>query len=773
MPSSTRYFKKQTVDYIKKHYNQDSKILDIGPGIGTYYEILASEGYKNIDCVEAFGKYVDDYKLIEKYNNVFIGPIQHQNINFNEYDLIIMGDVLEHMSYGDAKNVLQKMLSTDVIIAIPFLAEQGIHFDNEYEIHIQSDLDIPTFFTRYPEFKPLCIRYDYGVFVKRESLDIFFEEDSNSITEEYKEFLNKRFPLSKIKIVGADNTFIKKDSTNIAKQLVQGKTTVVTGLWNIKRDGLSEGWSRPFQHYLDKFEELLKVPHNLIVYGEQELEQFVWKHRRIENTQFIIREQGWFKNEIYDKIQKIRTDPNWYNQTGWLPESTQAKLDMYNPIVMSKMFLLNDARILDKFNSDNLYWIDAGITNTVHSGYFTHDKVLDKLTKYVDKFSFICFPYNASNEIHGFSYPKINEYAADDVRLVARGGVFGGPKNTISDINGIYYQLLTDTLRDGYMGTEESIFSIMLYSHSDKIDYFEIEENGLLNKFFEDLKNDTLEKKSKRKTTNISTGEIGLYIITYNSPNQVQTLINSMLEYDVNFINKPKKFLLDNSTNIETQPAYKDLCEKYNFTHIKKDNIGICGGRQFIAEHAAEQQLGAYFFFEDDMFFYPKQGEVCRNGFNRKVDNLYNTLIDIINKENFDFLKLSFSEFFGDNGKQWAWYNVPQHVRTMYWPECSTLPDVGVAENSPRTNFKYINTLNSIPYISGEIYYSNWPQLVSREGNKKMFLDTKWAHPFEQTWMSHIFQETKNNNIHPGLLLISPTEHNRFDFYPAHERREN
>ena len=31
--------------------------------------------------------------------------------------------------------------------------------------------------------------------------------------------------------------------------------TIVTGLWNIKRDELSEGWSRTFEHYLEKFNQ--------------------------------------------------------------------------------------------------------------------------------------------------------------------------------------------------------------------------------------------------------------------------------------------------------------------------------------------------------------------------------------------------------------------------------------------------------------------------------------------------------------------------------------
>ncbi len=377
--------------------------------------------------------------------------------------------------------------------------------------------------------------------------------------------------------------------------------TLVTGLWNIGRGELSEGWSRSYQHYLDKFNQLLDTPNNMIIFGDKELQEFVFKKRNNENTQFILRDLSWFtNNEFYDKIQNIRTNPNWYNQTGWLVDSTQAKLEMYNPLVMSKVFLLNDARILDQFNSEYMFWIDAGLTNTVHPGYFTSDKVLDKLPKYINKFSFICFPYEANTEIHGFEYNKLNDFAGDKVNKVARGGFFGGPKHTISDINSIYYGLLSSTLNGGYMGTEESIFSIMCYKHSDIINYFDINGDGMLWKFFEDLKNDSLVIKSEKPKevviNNLDTNKVGLYVITFNSPNQFETLIKSMLDYDSDFITKTKKFLLDNSTDLSTTPRYIELCEEYGFEHIKKDNLGITRGRVFIAEHLTIQTYHTIIF---------------------------------------------------------------------------------------------------------------------------------------------------------------------------------
>ena len=162
----------------------------------------------------------------------------------------------------------------------------------------------------------------------------------------------------------------------------------------------------------------------------------MWERRTPSNTQFINKDLSWFKNnEFYDKIQKIRNNPDWFNQAGWLSESTQAKLEMYNPLVMSKMFLLHDAKILDKFNSEYLFWIDAGLTNTVHSGYFTHDKVIDKLPNLINKFTFITFPYETNSEIHGFEFEKLCELSGNKVNKVARGGFFGGPKENIYDIN--------------------------------------------------------------------------------------------------------------------------------------------------------------------------------------------------------------------------------------------------------------------------------------------------------------------------------------------------
>jgi hypothetical protein len=295
--------------------------------------------------------------------------------------------------------------------------------------------------------------------------------------------------------------------------------------------------------------------------------------------------------------------------------------------------------------------------------------------------------------------------------------------------------------------------------------------------FFENLKDDKLTIKSESSTLNtdndLDMNNTALYVISFNSPKQFETLIESMSLYDTCFIAKPRKFLLDNSTDESTFDEYARICEEHNFNHIKKENLGICGGRQFIAEHADENDFDFYFFFEDDMFLNSKWIHPCKNGFSVYLDNFYYNTLNIIKKNNYDFLKLSFTEFYGDNSTQWAWYNVPQSFRVKNWPDKPNLPISGLDPNAPKTKFNNIKSYNGIPFADGEIYYCNWPQIVSKYGNRKMFLTDKWIRPFEQTWMSYIYQQTISGNIKPAILLSSPISHNRFEHYSMDLRKES
>lgn len=549
-------------------------------------------------------------------------------------------------------------------------------------------------------------------------------------------------------------------------------STLVTGIWDLDRSSLSEGWGRNFDHYKEKFTDLLKsLPEDvpLIVFLDKTIEDIVWQHRNKKNTIIYHHSKDDFKGNFFpffDKIQEIRTNPEWKNIVGWLAESTQGKLEYYNPMVMSKMFLLHNAKIYNPFNTEYMFWLDGGITNTVHPGYFSHDKVLSKLENFVEKFLFVCFPYGSETDIHGFKIQDMKKFCnSDTVDRVARGGFFGGHIDYISEANNLYYGLLNDSLNQGLMGTEESIFTIMTYKDPDIYQYKEIEGNGLISKFFEDIKNlpEHEAQKSIKGRKPYSNNKISLYINAFNFPEQLQMVLDSFEKYDKSFIDKTELILINNSTKDEVFEEYDKICDKYKFVdHIKKGNLGICRARQLSAEHFNDSGNKYMMFFEDDMLL-DYEG-FCAFGFKKHVNNLFYSLIRIMDNENFDFLKFSFSEFYGNNSEQWSWHNVPSTNRVKYF---------GNINKKPFTKFNNIKSYKGLPYVDGEVYYCNWPHIIDQEGNQKLFLDTTWANPFEQTWMSHIYNLTVENKIKSGILLASPITHNRVYFYDAEERREN
>lgn len=565
-------------------------------------------------------------------------------------------------------------------------------------------------------------------------------------------------------------------------QVLNKDMTIVTGLWNINRVG------RDFTHYIEAFKRFLDIPQNLFIFIPQEYEHLVWEKREKNNTFVKVYELEDVKKmyqPFWDRTQRIRTDNKWLNQSGWLQNSPQAVNEWYNPIVQSKMFFMNDVTIWNPFDTDYFFWLDAGITNTVPHGHLAFDNVLSKLTDIGNPFLFLSYPYEADKEIHGFDFKAINTYAGKEVKYVCRGGLFGGHKNQINEANSTYYALLDKSLSAGFMGTEESIFSIMAHSEPEIYRRYELDGNGLIVKFTEAITKDnvTLVEPPKRPKINnkkytdkdVEKVKTNLYVLTFNFAEQVLHTIKSM-QKTPEWLEKPNLFLLDNSTEEEYRQKNREICKEYGFEYINLGkNTGICGGRQAAAEHFHESDADYMFFFEDDMTVNPPslKGEYCRNGFRKYIPNLYNIVHKIMMKDKFDFLKLSFTEVYFDNDKQCSWYNVPQHVRTENWPHYDKLPVSGLDPNVPLTDFNNIRNMDGVTYIDGEVYYANWPMIVSKEGNKKMFIDTTWAHPYEQTWMSHMYQMTKKGDLKPAILLASPIWHDRIKHYKPEERREN
>ena len=193
MPHSYGYFKSEIKAHLLAHLDVHSKILDVGAGCGTYATLLAPE-YQNIDTVEIFEEYVSRFRLRELYRNVYVTDIT--NFNFDSYDYLIFGDVLEHMTVFDAQAILKRINDNGqrCLVAIPYMFEQGESEGNVFETHSQPDLTHEVFLERYPDMRLIYRNEHYGYYCnydfspsswKQQLVEKLREEESVQIPDDY------------------------------------------------------------------------------------------------------------------------------------------------------------------------------------------------------------------------------------------------------------------------------------------------------------------------------------------------------------------------------------------------------------------------------------------------------------------------------------------------------------------------------------------------------------------------------------------------------------
>ena len=159
MPGSYPQGKDEIIEYIINNNESSTFILDVGPGYGTYGGRL-NQIYK-IDCVEIFERYISDYSLTNIYNEVHIGDICE--FDYSKYDLIIMGDVLEHINTDKAIELIKNMSDSGkkLVVAVPYEYPQGEWGGNIHESHLQPDLTPTIMNERYPNLE---LKFNFGVY---------------------------------------------------------------------------------------------------------------------------------------------------------------------------------------------------------------------------------------------------------------------------------------------------------------------------------------------------------------------------------------------------------------------------------------------------------------------------------------------------------------------------------------------------------------------------------------------------------------------------------
>lgn len=120
-------------------------ILDIGAGSGTYGKLIKSiDNNYVVEAVEIWEPYIKEFNLESIYDVVYLKDAREFEF-IKKYDLVIFGDILEHMSEDDASKLWNKASNFCKygLISIPTVHfPQGAEYGNPYEVHVTEDWDV-------------------------------------------------------------------------------------------------------------------------------------------------------------------------------------------------------------------------------------------------------------------------------------------------------------------------------------------------------------------------------------------------------------------------------------------------------------------------------------------------------------------------------------------------------------------------------------------------------------------------------------------------------
>lgn len=138
MPFSSGEGKAWVLEVVKGLHPES--VLDVGPGWGTYGRLLRpSLPDTHFIAVEVFPDYIEQFNLGTFYDEVHLADIRHWD--WFDVDLVIFGDVLEHLDKEDALAVWGKAreYAKYLIISVPTSPrwhEQGEVNGNAAERHL-------------------------------------------------------------------------------------------------------------------------------------------------------------------------------------------------------------------------------------------------------------------------------------------------------------------------------------------------------------------------------------------------------------------------------------------------------------------------------------------------------------------------------------------------------------------------------------------------------------------------------------------------------------
>ena len=146
------------------------RVVDVGAGCGTYLDLLGPLSPEaHWTAIEVWEPYLAEYALDERYHEVIVRDARDTSFPNLRPDLVIFGDVIEHMHQDEAVAMVRKALSASpyVMISIPIITYPQHEIEsNPFQRHIKEDWSHSEICASFPDVVVTCfVHNSIGVYL--------------------------------------------------------------------------------------------------------------------------------------------------------------------------------------------------------------------------------------------------------------------------------------------------------------------------------------------------------------------------------------------------------------------------------------------------------------------------------------------------------------------------------------------------------------------------------------------------------------------------------
>ena len=174
MPWSSSEGKHDAMSWIRDM--EASSFLDVGTGAGYWCGLLRTLPRPTfVAGIEIWAPYVEEFELRKKYNELILSDarvvLRDMAVKGAKYDVVILGDVIEHMGVEDARILWRDSLRVAkeaVILSIPTVHyPQEIINGNPYEAHVTDNWSVDSVLSTFPGINAWSEGQEVSVFMAK------------------------------------------------------------------------------------------------------------------------------------------------------------------------------------------------------------------------------------------------------------------------------------------------------------------------------------------------------------------------------------------------------------------------------------------------------------------------------------------------------------------------------------------------------------------------------------------------------------------------------